>query len=196
MARRWSSTSSDAPSSSPAPARGIGLAVARALVAEGARVAICSRDEAAIRAVAAELGDGATGFAADVRDDAPVAAFVAHAAATFGRLDAVVNDAGRFGGSPVLELTDEALHEGLDTKVAAGLRVVRHALPHLRASDRAAVVNVSGITAEMVIPGAGVTAMGNAGLLTLTAYLAHELAADGVRVNGIVPGYTLDGRVA
>ena len=65
--------------------RGIGLAVARALVAEGARVAICSRDEAAIRAVAAELGDGATGFAADVRDDAAVAAFVAHAAATVGR---------------------------------------------------------------------------------------------------------------
>jgi NAD(P)-dependent dehydrogenase (short-subunit alcohol dehydrogenase family) len=90
------------------------------------------------------------------RDDGAVAAF--------GRLDAVVNNAGRFGGGPVLELTDEALSEGLDTKVAAGLRVVRHALPHLRASDRAAVVNVSGITAEMVIPGAGVTAMGNAGL--------------------------------
>ena len=173
--------------------RGIGLAVARALVAEGAQVAICSRDEAAIGAVAAELGDGATGFAADVRDDAAVAAFVAHAAATFGRLDAVVNNAGRFGGGPVLALTDEALHEGLDTKVAAGLRVVRHTLAHLRASDRAAVVNVSGITAEMVIPGAGVTAMGNAGLLTLTAYLAHELSADGVRVNGIVPGYTLTG---
>src|SRR5204863_119858 len=117
----------------------------------------------------------------------------AHAARAFGRLDAVVNNAGRFGGGPVLELTDDALHEGLDTKVAAGLRVVRHALPHLRASDRAAVVNVSGITAQMVIPGAGVTAMGNAGLLTLTAYLAHELAADGVRVNGIVPGYTLTG---
>ena len=170
--------------------RGIGLAVARALIAEGAQVAICSRDEAAIGAVAAELGDEATGFAADVRDDAAV---VAQAAATFGRLDAVVNNAGRFGGGPVLALTDEALHEGLDTKVAAGLRVVRHALPHLRASDRAAVVNVSGITAEMVIPGAGVTAMGNAGLLTLTAYLSHELAADGVRVNAIVPGYTLTG---
>jgi NAD(P)-dependent dehydrogenase (short-subunit alcohol dehydrogenase family) len=105
----------------------------------------------------------------------------------------VVNNAGRFGGGPVLDLSDAALREGLDTKVAAALRVVRHALPHLRAGDRAAVVNVSGITAEMIIPGAGVTAMGNAGLLTLTAYLAHELAADGVRVNAIVPGYTLTG---
>ena len=54
--------------------RGIGLAVARALVAEGARVAICSRDEAAIAAVAAQLGDKATGLAADVRDDAAIAA--------------------------------------------------------------------------------------------------------------------------
>jgi 3-oxoacyl-[acyl-carrier protein] reductase len=105
----------------------------------------------------------------------------------------VVNNAGRFGGGPVIELSDEALHEGLDTKIAGALRVLRHARRHLRASDRPSVVNVSGITAEMVIPGAAVTAMGNAGLLTLTAYLAHELRADGVRVNGVVPGYTLTG---
>jgi NAD(P)-dependent dehydrogenase (short-subunit alcohol dehydrogenase family) len=173
--------------------RGIGRAVAEALLAEGARVAICSRDETACLGAARELGAAVEGFAADVGDDAAVRALVAHVVERFGRLDAVVNNAGRFGGGPVLELSDEALHEGLDTKVAGALRVVRHARPHLRASDRPAVVNVSGITAEKVIPGAAVTAMGNAALLTLTAYLAHELRADGVRVNGVVPGYTLTG---
>jgi NAD(P)-dependent dehydrogenase (short-subunit alcohol dehydrogenase family) len=73
--------------------RGIGLAVARALVAEGARVAICSRDEAAIAAAAAQLGDQATGLAADVRDDAAVAAFVAHAAAhaRWGRAEEIAD---------------------------------------------------------------------------------------------------------
>ena len=81
---------------------GIGLAVARALVAEGAQVAICSRDAAAIAAAAAQLGDNAIVPAADVRDDAAVAAFVAHAAATFGRLDAVVDNAGRFVNGTVL----------------------------------------------------------------------------------------------
>jgi NAD(P)-dependent dehydrogenase (short-subunit alcohol dehydrogenase family) len=171
--------------------RGIGHAVARALVVEGARVAICSRDEATCLAAATQLGESAAGFVADVRDEAAVGALVAQVVERFGRLDAVVNNAGRFGGGPVTELDDEALHFGLDTKLAGALHVVRHALPHLRASDRSAVVNVSGITAEKVIAGAGVTAMGNAGLLTLTAYLAQELMADGVRVNGVVPGYTL-----
>jgi NAD(P)-dependent dehydrogenase (short-subunit alcohol dehydrogenase family) len=171
--------------------RGIGRAVAQALLAEGAHVAICSRDAATCLETADELG--AHGFAADVGVDAAVSALVADVIERFGRLDAVVNNAGRFGGGPVIELGDDALHEGLDTKVAGALRVVRHARPHLSTSDRAAVVNVSGVTAEMVIPGAAVTAMGNAGLLTLTAYLAHELRADGVRVNAVVPGYTLTG---
>jgi NAD(P)-dependent dehydrogenase (short-subunit alcohol dehydrogenase family) len=173
--------------------RGIGHAVARALIAEGAHVAICSRDEATCLAAAAELGDGAAGFVADVRDEDAVAALVARVVERFGRLDAVVNNAGRFGGGPVTDLGDEALHVGLDTKVAGALHVVRQALPHLCESDRAAIVNVSGITAEKVIAGAGVTAMGNAGLLTLTAYLTQELMGDGVRVNGVVPGYTLTG---
>jgi NAD(P)-dependent dehydrogenase (short-subunit alcohol dehydrogenase family) len=173
--------------------RGIGHAVARALIAEGAHVAICSRDEATCLAAAAQLGDGAAAFAVDVRDEAAVGALVAQTIERFGRLDSVVNNAGRFGGGSVTELGDEALHVGLDTKVAGALHVVRQALPHLRASDRATVVNVSGITAEKVIAGAGVTAMGNAGLLTLTAYLTQELMADGVRVNGVVPGYTLTG---
>jgi NAD(P)-dependent dehydrogenase (short-subunit alcohol dehydrogenase family) len=173
--------------------RGIGRAVAEALLAEGARVAICSRDATTCLETARALGPEADGFAADVGDDAAVGALVAHVVERFGRLDAVVNNAGRFGGGPVTELSDAALGEGLDTKVAGALRVVRHARVHLSASDRPSVVNVSGITAEMVIPGAAVTAMGNAGLLTLTAYLAHELRADGVRVNGVVPGYTLTG---
>jgi NAD(P)-dependent dehydrogenase (short-subunit alcohol dehydrogenase family) len=173
--------------------RGIGRAVAETLLAEGARVAICSRHETTCLAAARELGPEAAGFAADVGDDAAVRALVAHVIERFGRLDAVVNNAGRFGGGPVIELSDEALHEGLDTKVAGALRVMRHARPHLRAGDRPSVVNVSGLTAEMVIPGAAVTAVGNAGLLTLTAYLAYELRPDGVRVNAVVPGYTLTG---
>jgi NAD(P)-dependent dehydrogenase (short-subunit alcohol dehydrogenase family) len=171
--------------------RGIGRAVARALVAEGARVAICARGEEACVAAADELGESAAGLVADVRDDAAVGVLVEQVVARFERLDAIVNNAGRFGGGPVVDLGDERVHEGLDTKVTGALRVVRHALEHLRASDRPVVVNVSGITAENVIAGAAATAMANAALLTLTSYLARELASDGVRVNGVVPGYTL-----
>ena len=171
--------------------RGIGYAIADALLREGARVAICGREADTCHRAAERLGRGAAAFAADVRSDDSVQRLVADAVARFGQLDGVVNNAGRFGGGPVAGLTDEALLEGSDTKVAGALRVVRHALPHLRLSDQARVVNISGVSAESVIPGAVVTAVGNSGLLTLTAYLADELRPESINVTCVVPGYTL-----
>jgi 3-oxoacyl-[acyl-carrier protein] reductase len=171
--------------------RGIGFSIAEVLLEEGANVAICGRDRAACAAAAERLGPGAAAFAADVRSDEEVRRLVAAVVERFGRLDAVINNAGRFGGGPLSQLADEALAEGADTKVAGALRVVRHALPHLRASDQARIVNISGISAQSVIPGAVVTAIANAGLLAFTAYLADELAADAVTVNAVTPGYIL-----
>jgi NAD(P)-dependent dehydrogenase (short-subunit alcohol dehydrogenase family) len=171
--------------------RGIGFALAQVLLEEGARVAICSRDAGSCGEAADRLGDGAAAFVCDVRSDADVRRLVAGVVERFGRLDGVVNNAGRFGGGAVELLTDEQLDEGTDTKVTGALRVVRHALPHLRASDQPRIVNVSGISAESVIPGAAVTAVGNAGLLALTAYLADELVEEEIPVDAVIPGYTL-----
>jgi NAD(P)-dependent dehydrogenase (short-subunit alcohol dehydrogenase family) len=173
--------------------RGIGYAIAKVLVEEGAQVAICARDGEASTAAAAEIGTVCGGFCTDVADDASVARLIDDVIARFGRLDAVVNNAGRFGGGPIAQLTDDALVDGFDTKVMGDLRVVRHALPHLRRSDQPRVINVSGISAQRVTPGAVVTAVANAGVLTLTSYLAHELNADGILVNAVIPGYTLTG---
>lgn len=171
--------------------RGIGHAICAALVAEGARVALCSRHADQCRKVAAELGGEAAGFACDVADPAAPAALVADVVERFGRLDAIVNNAGRFGGGPVLEATERDFVEGFDTKMLGALRLVRSARPHLLESDQARVVNVSGISANKVLTGAVVTAVANAGMSTLTAYLAHELIGDGIVVCGIVPGYVL-----
>ncbi|MEA2444032.1 MAG: hypothetical protein QOJ12_1324 [Thermoleophilales bacterium] len=173
--------------------RGIGHAIAGVLAEEGARVAICARDGDATAAAATEIGEACGGFGADVSDDASVAGLIDKVVSQYGRLDAVVNNAGRFGGGPVAQLTDDGLYEGFDTKVTGALRVVRHALPHLRKSDQARIVNISGISAQRVTPGAAVTAVANAGMLTLTGYLANELIADGVLVNSVIPGYTLTG---
>ena len=171
--------------------RGIGYAIAELLLREGARVAICGRDADTCRRASELLGGDAASFVTNVRSDEAVQQLVSDVVARFGRLDGLVNNAGRFGGGPVAELTDESLLEGSDTKVAGALRVVRHALPHLRLSDQPRIVNVSGVSAESVIPGAAVTAVGNSGLLTLTAYLADELRSEGITVNCVVPGYTL-----
>jgi 3-oxoacyl-[acyl-carrier protein] reductase len=173
--------------------RGIGREIARLLVAEGAKVAICGRDGEASTRAAGELGAGTRGCRADVDDDPTVRELVADVVDHFGALDAVVNNAGRFGGGLVTDLTDAALIDGVGVKTLGAVRVVRHALPHLRRSDQARVVNISGLTAQRVTPGAAVSAVANSGVLTLTGYLAHELISDGILVNAVIPGYTLTG---
>lgn len=172
--------------------RGIGRAIARACVDEGARVVVVGRGADACRETVEALEPGrADWITCDVSDPAQVKAMVEEAVARHGRLDGVVNNAGRFGGGPVADLTAEALREGVDTKVVGALAVVQAALPALRQSDQARVVNIGGVSAQRVTPGAAVTAIANSGMNTLTAYLARELAPDGVTVNCVIPGYTL-----
>jgi NAD(P)-dependent dehydrogenase (short-subunit alcohol dehydrogenase family) len=172
--------------------RGIGRAIARSAAAEGALVALCGRDEARGREAVAELGaDRASWFTVDVTDPEAVGALPAAVVGRFGRLDALVNNAGRFGGGPAVELTPEGIHEGIDTKVAGAVGLVRAALPALRESDQARVVNIGGISAQRVTPGAAVTAIANAGMATVSGYLAAELAPDGITVNCVIPGYVL-----
>jgi len=172
--------------------RGIGRAIARACVEEGARVVVVGRGAEACRETVAQLEPGrADWITCDVSDPAQVRAMVEEVVARHGRLDGVVNNAGRFGGGPLADLAPEALREGVDTKVIGALAVVQAALPALRQSDQARVVNIGGVSAQRVTPGATVTAIANAGLNTLTAYLARELAPDGINVNCVIPGYIL-----
>ena len=174
--------------------RGIGRAIAEAAAAEGARVAVVGRDTAAGgETVRALPQDRAAWFVCDVTDQAQIERMIEQVVARWGRLDAVVNNAGRFGGSPIAELSGAALREGLDTKVVGALQVVQAALPHLRQSDQARVVNISGVTAQRITPGVAVTAIANSGMIALTAYLARELIEDGVNTNCLIPGYTLTG---
>jgi NAD(P)-dependent dehydrogenase (short-subunit alcohol dehydrogenase family) len=172
--------------------RGIGRAIAKACVDEGARVVVVGRGAQACRDAVAALEPGrADWIAGDVSDPAQARAMVEEAVARHGRLDGVVNNAGRFGGGPIADLTPEALREGVDTKVVGALAVVQAALPALRQSDQARVVNIGGVSAQRVTPGAAVTAIANSGINTLTAYLARELSGDRVNVNCVIPGYTL-----
>jgi NAD(P)-dependent dehydrogenase (short-subunit alcohol dehydrogenase family) len=172
--------------------RGIGRAIAALAADEGAHVVILGRDGAACAAAADAIGrDRATPLACDVSDFAEAARAVETTVERLGRLDAVVNNAGRFGGGPVLDLDPAALREGLDTKVGGALALVQAALPALRRSDQASIVNISGISAQKVLNGAAVTAIANAGVTTLTAYLANALVDDGITANCVIPGYVL-----
>lgn len=166
--------------------RGIGLAIARALQAQGARVTLMARDAAALKAAAAGLG-GATGWQAiDVADAAGVAAAFAGA----GRVDILVNNAGQAASAPFMK-TDEALWQRmLEVNMSGAYHCIQAALPGMLDAGWGRIVNVAstaGLTGYRYV---AAYCAAKHGLVGLTRALALELAAKGVTVNAVCPGYT------
>ena len=169
--------------------RGIGLAVARGLVAEGARVAVVARHEERLRAAAAELGPEVLAVPADTTDDAAVRTMVAEVVDAWGGVDVLVNAAAQpAGGSvPALEdLTDAEVDADFDTKVLGYLRCARAVAPHMTAQGYGRIVNISGLNARRTGSIAG--SIRNIAVAALTANLADELGPSGVGVTVVHPG--------
>jgi NAD(P)-dependent dehydrogenase (short-subunit alcohol dehydrogenase family) len=177
--------------------RGIGLAVARALAGEGARVALLGRDAAALAAAAEVVGPGTVTVRADTTVDAEVRAAVDRTVAELGRLDAVVNCAapraepGRLSGLSGLD--DEDFLRQVDTKALGYARVVRAAVPHLVAAGGGRVVNISGMNARRT--GSITGSVRNIAVVALTKNLADELGRSGITVTCVHPGLTITERV-
>jgi len=169
--------------------RGIGLAVARGLLAEGTRVAIVARHEDRLRAAAAELGAGVLAVPADTTDDTAVRAMVEEVVGAWGGVDVLVNAAAQPAGGPVpalADLTDAEVHADFDTKVLGYLRCARAVAPHMTAQGRGRIVNISGLNARRTGSIAG--SIRNVAVAALTANLADELGPSGVGVTVVHPG--------
>ncbi|MFI6481043.1 SDR family NAD(P)-dependent oxidoreductase [Nonomuraea sp. NPDC050663] len=167
-------------------ATGIGRGIAESLLKAGAAVTAVGRREEALRDLAGRHGDAVTVVAADVCAPGAPERVVAATTAAFGRLDAVVNNAGlaRFGR---LETIDPAVFDAMfAVNVRAPADLIRCALPQLRAR-RGAVVNISSVGGALSMPGRSFYGATKAALNSLTRSLARELAPD-VRVNAIMPG--------
>ena len=164
-------------------ASGIGLATACHLNAEGARVAILDR---------ALPGDGQLGdmasVCADITDDAAVRAAVGQAVNLLGGLDILVNNAGIGAQGGVEDNPDDEWRHVLDVNVVGLIRVTRAALPALRASASAAIVNTSSIAATAGLPQRVLYSASKGAVLALTRAMAADLLADGIRVNAVNPG--------
>ena len=177
--------------------RGIGLAVARALAAEGARVVLLGRDEEALAAAAAAVGPGTTTVRADTTDDAAVRGAVETAARTLGGLDVVVNAAAPRAQAPsapgLAGLDDTDFLQQVDTKALGYARVVRAAAPYLL-DGGGRVVNVSGMNARST--GNVTGSVRNIAVVAITKNLADELGPQGVTVTCVHPGLTVTERVA
>lgn len=171
---------------------GVGLAVAKALLAEGTQVAACARDrnrldEALAPLPRAEKARVVTA-ACDVLDPEAVHRFVDGAAAEFGGIDGVVNNAGRSLLARIAETSDEQWRAEFELKIFSVLHVVRSAVPYLRRSTAPAVVNINAILARQPEPQLAATSAARAALLNLSTTLAGELAGDGIRVNSVCLG--------
>jgi NAD(P)-dependent dehydrogenase (short-subunit alcohol dehydrogenase family) len=168
---------------------GIGLATAALLVEEGARVAICGRDEQRLDDAAAQLGhsDQLLAATADVLDAEQVEGFVAEVTNRWGAIDALVNNAGQSRMSTYANTSDDEWRDELDLKFFGMLRPTRAAESQLRASDVGAVVNVNAVLARQPEGRLVATSAARAGALNLTKSLSVELAPD-IRVNAVLLG--------
>lgn len=172
---------------------GIGLEIARAYLREGARVAICSRDQGRLQVAADNLGGGPNlhTVAASLRTVAGCQAAVAETVARFGALDTVVNCAGIMKLGPFAEVTEELWAEHMETNYKGTFFVTQAALPHLRAAKKGRIINVSSVGSVVGFPGASCYCSTKSAMDGLTRALAWELGGEGILVNSIAPGNTV-----
>ena len=171
-------------------ASGMGRATALLLASEGAKVAVTDLDLAACEAVAAEAGPNAGAFALDVADGAAIKRTVADIAVHFGGIDILINNAGVSSFAP-LDAEDEyeaIWHRAIAVMLTAHQRMVRAALPFLRQSDAARIVNIASTEGLGATPGDTPYVAAKSGVVGLTRGLAVDLGRDGITVNCICPG--------
>jgi NAD(P)-dependent dehydrogenase (short-subunit alcohol dehydrogenase family) len=177
---------------------GIGRATAHSLASEGASVVICARREDHLRTAAEEIAED-TGaqiepVPADVSREADIQRVVQTAVDRFGRLDILVNNAGRSAAGPFEALDDAGWQADLDLKLFGAIRGIRAAIPHLRTVGGGSIVNVLNLGAKVPGPRSMPTSVSRAAGLAMTKALSKELAADNIRVNGIMIGLIKSGQ--
>jgi NAD(P)-dependent dehydrogenase (short-subunit alcohol dehydrogenase family) len=162
-------------------ASGIGAATASLLAERGARVAILDREVAG-------PPEGSRAYVADVTDDASVRAAVEAAAGELGGIDVLLNVAGIGAAGDVAANDDDEWRHVLDVNVVGIARVTRAALPFLRRSSRAAIVNVSSAVAVVGVPDRALYSASKGAVLALSLAMAADHSLEGIRVNAVVPG--------
>jgi 3-oxoacyl-[acyl-carrier protein] reductase len=169
--------------------RGIGLAIARAMHGAGAKVAIVGRDGERARAVAAELGERATGVACDVAVAEQVAAALAAAESALGPTNILVNNAGLTRDNLLIRLTDADWDIVLDANLKGAFHTTRAAVKGMMKRRSGRIINVTSIVGLVGNKGQANYAASKAGLIGFTKSVAKEYAGRGILANCIAPGY-------
>lgn len=175
--------------------KGIGLACARALLSEGARVVICSRSQENIDRALADL-PGAVGFAADLTSDTTALALVEKIESEVAPLDILVNCAGAAKRTPAPELTPADWRAAMDAKYFSYINVIDPVVKHMASRGTGVIVNVIGAGGKVASPIHLPGGAANAALMLATVGLAKAYAGNGLRIVGVNPGNTRTERLS
>jgi NAD(P)-dependent dehydrogenase (short-subunit alcohol dehydrogenase family) len=173
--------------------KGIGLAAATRLAAEGAAVAIVARrpdalEDARQHILTAAPGARVEAISADVSIASGCEGAASRAVEAFGGLDILVNNAGQSAAGPFLSHTDDRIQQDLELKLFHAIRMSRLAIPHMRAAGGGRIVNVTAVQGKTPAAGTVPTSLARAAGLALTKALSKEFAADNILVNAVCIG--------
>ncbi|WP_424135795.1 3-oxoacyl-[acyl-carrier-protein] reductase [Roseomonas chloroacetimidivorans] len=168
---------------------GIGAAIARALHAQGAKVALTGRREAELASLASELGERVLVAPADLSDPAAPAALVERVEGEFGALDILVNNAGLTRDGLALRMGDKDWSDVIEVDLTAPFRLARASLRGMMKRRSGRIISIASIVGVTGNPGQANYAAAKAGLIGMSKALAQEVAPRGVTVNVVAPGF-------
>lgn len=179
--------------------KGLGAATARRFSLEGANVVISSRNleqlQATAKAINEESGNAVYTHAADVTDPDSVAKLVKNAISSLGGLDILITNAGGPAGGKFASFDFETWQQSTHLTFLSAVNLIQEALPHLKESERAAVLAITSRTVKEPIMNLTMSNVLRAPVVALMKTLSFEHGADGIRFNSILPGWTLTERV-
>lgn len=179
--------------------RGLGRAVARALAAEGARVAVNGRQPdtvaQAVRELDADTGRAALGVPGDVSAPGEAGRMVEHVAHELGRLDILFCNAGGPPAAPFRDQPADAWQRALELNLLSTIHLARAAVPIMRKREWGRIICLASIAAKQPVPGLILSTTARAGVLGFAKSLSDEVAPDGITVNVVCPGYISTERV-